>query len=186
MHKKGKRFSAVLFAEVVKEDTKQELIQSPWATLCLDADVVTLPNSIEHLLVQMQHDDKIAVTCGNIFPCSGQRGLVIRVQAIEYFLQNRLVKNAEALFGVVTCCPGAFLLMKFDAFFRNVTEKLSIDTESSNCFVRNAIDLGEDRHLTSLLLVHDSEWTSFIPAAGCTTAVPDSFSLLAKQRRRYD
>lgn len=184
--KKGKRFSALLFVELVKNDADTNFLEkNPWAALCLDADVVTLPCSIEHLVVQMQCDEKITATCGNISPSVNQRGLAVRVQAAEYFFQNRIVRNSEALFGVVTCCPGAFLLMQFAAFHKAATENFSIDTPSSSCLMQNALDLGEDRFLTSLLLIHESKWTSFIPAADCTTAVPDSFAALAKQRRRW-
>lgn len=183
--KKGKRFSAVLFAELVEDDKAKVCLKPPWAALCLDADVVTFPYSIEYLVLQLQKDEKITMTCGNILPSIDQTSVAARVQAAEYFLQNQVVKSSESLFGVVSCCPGAFLLIKFDAFQMIMESKFSKDTESSNCLVRNALDLGEDRFLTTLLLIQMSKWTSFMPAANCTTAVPDSFMTLAKQRRRW-
>lgn len=182
---KGKRFSALLFSDLVKNDGEKADLKKPWATICLDADVVTFPYSIENLVLQMLQDENITVTCGNILPSIDQTSLASRVQAAEYFLQNRIVKNAEALFGVVTCCPGAFLLMEFESFQKTVKAAFSIDTEASTCLMRNALDLGEDRFLTSLLLIHKSQWTSFLPASNCTTQVPDTFEALARQRRRW-
>ena len=183
--KQGKRFSALLFADLVKDDVMNGYLKMPWSTLCLDADVVTFPYSIESLVVQMLQKPNIGVTCGNLAPSLEQKSIASRVQAAEYFIHNRITKHAEALFGVVSHCPGAFLLMKFDSFRTTVTAAFSIDTKNSSCVVRNALDLGEDRFLTSLLLIHKSKWTSFLPAANCTTQVPDTFQALAIQRRRW-
>lgn len=182
---KGKRFSALLFSDLVRDDGESGNLRKAWATICLDADVVTFPYSIEHLVVQLLQNPNITVTCGNILPSVDQNSMASRIQSAEYFLQNRVVKNAEALFGVVTCCPGAFLLMEFESFRKTVQAAFSIDTEASSCLMRNALDLGEDRFLTSLLLIHKSKWTSFLPAANCTTQVPETFEALAKQRRRW-
>ena len=87
--RKGKRHSALLFANLVKDDENNGNIEKAWMALCLDGDVVTFPNSIEQLIIHILQDDSIIVTCGSIFPAVGQKSLASRVQAAEYFFQTR-------------------------------------------------------------------------------------------------
>lgn len=51
---------------------------------------------------------------------------------------------------------------------------------------KNLFNLGEDRYLTTLLLLKfDDMKLSFSPEATCHTVVPHTFSILLSQRRRW-
>jgi chitin synthase len=52
--------------------------------------------------------------------------------------------------------------------------------------MRNLLQLGEDRYLTTLMLSHfPSMKICFTPRAKCKTIVPDQWSVLLSQRRRW-
>mmetsp|Transcript_9374 Transcript_9374/g.16840 ORF Transcript_9374/g.16840 Transcript_9374/m.16840 type:complete len:96 (+) Transcript_9374:1611-1898(+) len=60
------------------------------------------------------------------------------------------------------------------------------DAEINSLHAKNLYHLGEDRMLTTLLLRHFPEMNlSFVPEATCQTVVPDTFSVLLSQRRRW-
>ena len=181
----GKRHSSVLFTKIVKNDELSGDI-NPWAALCLDSDVLAYPRSIERLVIDLMLDPNCAVTCGNMLPSAvKESSLCFHLQRAEYHVQNRVVKNAEALVGVVSCCPGAFMCIRFPVFDNALNSYVGLKLDADACFSRNCIDLGEDRYLTSILLTKLGEKTSFCSSAICTTEVPQKFLTLLKQRRRW-
>ena len=61
-------------------------------------------------------------------------------------------------------------------------EENSVDTLHK----KNLLSLGEDRYLTTLMLKHFPRFrTKFTSDAQCRTIVPDKFSVLLSQRRRW-
>jgi len=181
----GKRHSAVLFTKLVNDDYNRDVTAKPWAALCLDSDVVTYPHSIERLIVDLLLNPECAITCGNMVPSKNNMSLAVHLQKAEYHLQNRVVKNAEALFGCVSCCPGAFMCIKFSVFDNVLNIFVGQNLAPDACFLRNVIDLGEDRYLTSVMLTSLGEQTTFCMSALCSTEVPGDFLALITQRRRW-
>eukprot|EP00588_Corethron_pennatum_P012343 CAMPEP_0194270586 /NCGR_PEP_ID=MMETSP0169-20130528/4547_1 /TAXON_ID=218684 /ORGANISM="Corethron pennatum, Strain L29A3" /LENGTH=1608 /DNA_ID=CAMNT_0039012683 /DNA_START=49 /DNA_END=4875 /DNA_ORIENTATION=- len=181
----GKRHSAVLFTKLVNDDYHRDVTAKPWAALCLDSDVITYPHSIERLIVDLLLNPHCAITCGNMVPSKSNMSLAVHLQKAEYHLQNRVVKNAEALFGCVSCCPGAFMCIKFSVFDNVLNIFVGQNLAPDACFLRNVIDLGEDRYLTSVMLTSLGEQTTFCMSALCSTEVPGDFHALITQRRRW-
>ena len=61
----------------------------------------------------------------------------------------------------------------------------SEEVDKDDCFLKNLVDLGEDRFLTSLMLMRSQSQTSYVSNVRAYTACPDSFLALLHQRRRW-
>jgi chitin synthase len=101
-------------------------------------------------------------------------------------------KAFESVFGCVTCLPGCFTMYRLysddgrpllscdDVYQRYATNNVKTLHD------KNLYHLGEDRMLTTLLLRYFPDMRlSFVPEAYCYTIVPDKFSVLLSQRRRW-
>ena len=101
------------------------------------------------------------------------------------------------MFGGVTCLPGCFCLYRVklhkpnSSSFTPVLVNPDIVEEYSENSVqtlheKNLLLLGEDRFLTTLMLRQfPKRRLVFIPKAICHTVVPEKFSVLLSQRRRW-
>jgi chitin synthase len=101
-------------------------------------------------------------------------------------------KAFEAMFGCVTCLPGCFTMYRLAS--QEGQPLLSADyvynkystNKVETLHEKNLFHLGEDRYLTTLLLLKfDDMKLSFVPEATCHTVVPHTFSILLSQRRRW-
>lgn len=119
------------------------------------------------------------------------------IQVFEYFISHQLAKAFEAAFGGVTCLPGCFSMFRLKARKSSGDDwvpliiKPEIVKEYSQSVVttlhqKNLLLLGEDRFLTTILLrTFPNRKMMFLPQARCRTVVPDTFSMLLSQRRRW-
>lgn len=99
----------------------------------------------------------------------------------QYKSNQFLAKTGESFFGMVTCLPGAFCMIRPQAM-EMVLDKYLAGTVS--IFDRNKLDLGEDRTLTTLLL--QAGWcTTYVSTAVAKTEAPDTLEKIIRQRRRW-
>jgi chitin synthase len=104
-----------------------------------------------------------------------------------------MAKAFEALFGCVTCLPGCFSMYRIRNTLKNkpvIASNEIIKDYSENkvdtLHLKNLLELGEDRYLTTLMLTHFPYMkTSFNVDAKCLTVAPDRWSILLSQRRRW-
>ena len=160
--------------------------------LMVDADTEVMPDSLNRLIACTFHDSRIAGICGETKIANEKKSWVTMMQVYEYFISHHMAKAFESLFGSVTCLPGCFSMYRIRSV-KNVP--LLISNEVINdygvCNVdtlhgKNLLHLGEDRYLTTLILKHFPEYrTVFTADAKCFTIVPDQFSVLISQRRRW-
>ena len=100
-------------------------------------------------------------------------------------------KAFETMFGCVTCLPGCFTMYRLAAHGQPLLSADYVYNKYSTNKVetlheKNLFHLGEDRYLTTLLLLKfDDMKLSFVPKATCHTVVPNTFSVLLSQRRRW-
>ncbi|KAF8504120.1 glycosyltransferase family 2 protein [Gautieria morchelliformis] len=165
--------------------------------LMVDADTKVFPDSLRMLVNSMQHDHLIMGVCGETRIANKRQSWVTAIQVYEYFISHHLAKAFESVFGGVTCLPGCFSMYRLKA--RKATDddwvpilcKPEIVREYSQCEVttlhqKNLLLLGEDRFLTTILLrAFPNRKMMFLPQARCRTVVPDTFSVLLSQRRRW-
>lgn len=165
--------------------------------LMVDADTKVFPDSLKYLVNCMHHDQMIMGVCGETRIANKRQSWVTAIQVYEYFISHHLAKAFESVFGGVTCLPGCFSMFRLKARKASgddwvpLITKPEIVREYSQCEVttlhqKNLLLLGEDRFLTTCLLrTFPNRKMMFLPQAKCRTVVPDTFSVLLSQRRRW-
>jgi chitin synthase len=113
----------------------------------------------------------------------------------EYYISHHYAKAFESLFGMVTCLPGCFSMYRIkspkNGSWVPILANPDIILEYNQNIVttlheKNLLLLGEDRFLSTLMLrTFPSRQMMFVPQARCRTVVPDEFSVLLSQRRRW-
>ncbi|KAI0082019.1 hypothetical protein K474DRAFT_1586846 [Panus rudis PR-1116 ss-1] len=165
--------------------------------LMVDADTKVFPESLTYLVNCMHHDQMIMGVCGETRIANKRQSWVTAIQVFEYFISHHLAKAFESVFGGVSCLPGCFSMFRLKARKTSGDDwvpliiKPEIVKEYSQNVVttlhqKNLLLLGEDRFLTTILLrTFPNRKMMFLPQARCRTVVPDTFSVLLSQRRRW-
>jgi len=166
--------------------------------MMVDADTKVLPDSISYMVNAMRNDNRIMGLCGETRIANKTTSWVTCIQVFEYYISHHLSKAFESVFGGVTCLPGCFCMYRIKAPKDNEPNKwipilanVDIVEEYSENIVdtlhkKNLLLLGEDRFLSTLMLnTFPKRKMVFIPQAKCKTVVPDRFSVLLSQRRRW-
>lgn len=163
----------------------------------VDADTKVFPDSLRYLVNTMHNDQMIMGCCGETRIANKRQSWVTAIQVFEYFISHHLAKAFESVFGGVTCLPGCFSMFRLKGRKASGDDwipliiKPEIVKEYSQCEVttlhqKNLLLLGEDRFLTTCLLrTFPNRKMMFCPQARCRTVVPDTFSVLLSQRRRW-
>ncbi|ORZ32468.1 chitin synthase-domain-containing protein, partial [Catenaria anguillulae PL171] len=170
--------------------------------LMVDADTLVLPDSLGRMVAAFEDDDKVMGLCGETRIANKRKSWVTMIQVFEYYISHHLGKAFESIFGGVTCLPGCFCMYRIRApkagpdgekgkFFVPVLANPAIieaysQNEVNTLHEKNLLLLGEDRYLTTLMLrTFPKRKMIFVPRAVCKTEVPDRFSVLLSQRRRW-
>ncbi|KAI0200334.1 glycosyltransferase family 2 protein [Astrocystis sublimbata] len=166
------------------------------AVLMVDADTKIFPDSLTHMLCALVRDPDIMGLCGETKIANKKDSWVTAIQVFEYFISHHQAKSFESCFGGVTCLPGCFCMYRIKApkaqnFWVPILANPDIVEHYSENVVetlheKNLLLLGEDRYLTTLMLrTFPKRKQVFVPQAVCKTTVPDEFSVLLSQRRRW-
>ncbi|KAI4520184.1 glycosyltransferase family 2 protein [Schizophyllum commune Loenen D] len=165
--------------------------------LCVDADTKVFPDSLTRMTSCMVHDEEIMGLCGETKIANKADSFVTMMQVFEYYISHHMTKAFESMFGGVTCLPGCFSMYRIKApkgdtgYWVPILANPDIVEHYSENVVdtlhkKNLLLLGEDRYLTTLLLkTFPKRKNVFCPQAICKTVVPDTFSVLLSQRRRW-
>ncbi|KAF7321483.1 Glycosyltransferase family 2 protein [Mycena kentingensis (nom. inval.)] len=165
--------------------------------LMVDADTMVFPESLRHLVNCMHHDQMIMGVCGETRIANKRTSWVTAIQVFEYFISHHLAKAFESVFGGVSCLPGCFSMFRLKArkstgddwvplIIKPEIVKEYSQSEVTTLHQKNLLLLGEDRFLTTILLrTFPNRKMMFLPQARCRTVVPDTFSVLLSQRRRW-
>lgn len=198
-------FQRVLFADRFTELDfelfhKIHLLMNIWPDrfeLCLmvDADTMVKGDSLSYMVTAMQNDTTIMGLCGETKIANKTASWVTAIQVFEYYISHHLGKAFESVFGGVTCLPGCFCMYrikapKYDSWVPILANPEIIEEYNQNVVStlhqKNLLLLGEDRYLTTLMLrTYPKRQMVFVPQAQCKTVVPDTFSVLLSQRRRW-
>ncbi|VAW94112.1 hypothetical protein MNBD_GAMMA23-2174 [hydrothermal vent metagenome] len=136
----------------------------------LDADSHLALDSIETILLPFYMDSNIGAVGGDVRVANAEKGIVTRLQAIEYLKSISTGRTISSEMGILRIIAGAH-----GAFRRDVLERL------------HGWDVGPglDGDITLKIrklgfrVVHE-------PMAICYTNAPEKFRILAKQRFRWD
>jgi len=165
--------------------------------LMVDADTKVFPDSLTHMISAMVKDPEIMGLCGETKIANKRQSWVSMIQVFEYFISHHLSKSFESVFGGVTCLPGCFCMYRIKApkGGQNYWVPILANPDVVEHYSENVVDtlhkknlllLGEDRYLSTLMLkTFPKRKQVFVPQAVCKTTVPDKFSVLLSQRRRW-
>jgi len=165
--------------------------------LMVDADTKVFPDSLTHMVSAMIKDPEIMGLCGETKIANKRATWVSAIQVFEYFISHHLSKSFESVFGGVTCLPGCFCMyrIKTPKGGANYWVPILANPDVVEHYSENVVDtlhkknlllLGEDRYLSTLMLrTFPKRKQVFVPQAVCKTTVPESFSVLLSQRRRW-
>nr|BCA90171.1 chitin synthase D [Ogataea thermomethanolica (nom. inval.)] len=164
--------------------------------LMVDADTLVYPDSITHMNAEMVKNPDVMGLCGETKISNKAQSWVTAIQVFEYYISHHQSKAFESVFGTVTCLPGCFCMYRIKTpkdlnvwvpilANSDIVEKYSENVLDS-LHKKNLLLLGEDRYLSSLMLrTFPTRKQIFVPKAACKTIVPDNFSVLLSQRRRW-
>ncbi|CAO3673741.1 unnamed protein product [Umbelopsis ramanniana] len=167
------------------------------SVLMVDADTKIFPDSLSRLISCMAKDPEIAGLCGETKIGNKTDSWVSMMQVFEYYISHHQSKAFESIFGGVTCLPGCFCMYRIKApkgpngYWVPILANPDIVEHYSENVVdtlhkKNLLLLGEDRYLSTLMLrTFPKRKMIFVPQAVCKTVVPDTFSVLLSQRRRW-
>ncbi|KAH8603066.1 chitin synthase-domain-containing protein [Bisporella sp. PMI_857] len=165
--------------------------------LMVDADTKVFPDSLTHMVSAMVKDPEIMGLCGETKIANKRATWVSAIQVFEYFISHHLSKSFESVFGGVTCLPGCFCMYRIKApkGGQNYWVPILANPDVVEHYSENVVDtlhkknlllLGEDRYLSTLMLrTFPKRKQVFVPQAVCKTTVPEEFSVLLSQRRRW-
>lgn len=165
--------------------------------LMVDADTKVYPDSITHMVSAMVKDPEIMGLCGETKIANKRASWVSMIQVFEYFISHHLAKSFESIFGGVTCLPGCFCMYRIKApkGGQNYWVPILANPDVVEHYSENVVDtlhkknlllLGEDRYLSTLMLkTFPKRKQVFVPQGVCKTTVPEQFSVLLSQRRRW-
>ncbi|RUP48368.1 chitin synthase-domain-containing protein [Jimgerdemannia flammicorona] len=163
--------------------------------LMVDADTKVLPDSLTYMVAAMVNDITIMGLCGETRIANKRTSWVTGIQVFEYYISHHYAKAFESVFGGVTCLPGCFCMYRIKApkngawvpILANPDIVLEYNQNVvTTLHAKNLLLLGEDRFLSTLMLrTFPKRQMMFVPQARCKTVVPDSFSVLLSQRRRW-
>ncbi|KAI9755191.1 MAG: Chitin synthase 4 [Chaenotheca gracillima] len=165
--------------------------------LMVDADTKVFPDSLTHMISAMVKDPEIMGLCGETKIANKRASWVSMIQVFEYFISHHLSKSFESCFGGVTCLPGCFCMYRIKApkGGQNYWVPILANPDVVEHYSENVVDtlhkknlllLGEDRYLSTLMLkTFPKRKQVFVPQAVCKTTVPEKFSVLLSQRRRW-
>ncbi|KAG8625237.1 hypothetical protein KVT40_006988 [Elsinoe batatas] len=165
--------------------------------LMVDADTKVFPDCLTHMISTMVKDPEIMGLCGETKIANKRQSWVSMIQVFEYFISHHLSKSFESVFGGVTCLPGCFCMYRIKApkGGQNYWVPILANPDVVEHYSENVVDtlhkknlllLGEDRYLSTLMLrTFPKRKQVFVPQGVCKTTVPDKFSVLLSQRRRW-
>ncbi|KAI8889377.1 glycosyltransferase family 2 protein [Backusella circina FSU 941] len=163
--------------------------------LMVDADTKIYPDSLARMIACMSRDPLIMGLCGETKIANKADSWVTAIQVFEYYISHHMSKAFESIFGGVTCLPGCFCMYRIIAPKGNRYVPIFCASDIVEMYCENVVDtlhkknlllLGEDRYLTTLMLrTFPKRKMMFVPQAVCKTVVPDTFSVLLSQRRRW-
>ncbi len=143
----------------------------------IDSDSRVAPNAIRRITQYFAYPEVGAVS-GIADVDNKHVNVLTKMQAVRYFVAFNVVKAAEARYGAVTCCSGAFSAYRREAAEQAMPEWLE------QSFLGTKSTYGDDRSLTNHVLKW--EWTVlYAPDARAKTMVPERMRVFLRQQLRW-
>eukprot|EP00743_Colponemidia_sp_Colp-15_P010878 GILK01012046.1.p1 GENE.GILK01012046.1~~GILK01012046.1.p1 ORF type:complete len:781 (+),score=147.31 GILK01012046.1:216-2558(+) len=165
----------------------------PFALGFVDCDTNWIKGSLNSMAVFLGNEPNTAAVSGTIIlrnEC--WKNPLTTVQDFNYLVSQISTKEAEHFFGMVTCCPGAFSMMKVEPATDPDYVLPEMTKHAGTVEEKNRMELGEDRFWTTLLLERAFDQTtskntkvSYIKNAIAETDAPTDLVTYFLQQRRW-
>lgn len=142
----------------------------------MDSDSYLEPEGI-YRIVQPFADDDVGAVAGHTLVIIEPDNFISKMEAVRYFVSQRVMKAAESVFGTVSCCPGPFSAYRRSAMMSVLQPWLH------QTFLGTPATFGDDRSLTNFILPHYR--VLYHAAARCVTYVPRKWSVFFRQQLRW-
>jgi hyaluronan synthase len=142
----------------------------------IDSDSNVEPEGF-YRIVQPFADKRVGAVAGHTGVIVEEDNFLSKMEAVRYFVSQRVMKAAESVFNNVTCCPGPFSAYRRDAVMRVLPE-----WEMQRFFGTQAT-FGDDRSLTNFILRNYR--VVYHAGARCATYVPRQWKVFFKQQLRW-
>jgi len=144
--------------------------------VCIDSDSLVDKESVRYI-VQGFTDPSVGAVCGHAYVLDADSSALARMQEVRYYIAFKVMKAAEHVFSVVTCCSGCLAAYRKD-YVMDVLESW-LDQK----WINRPATFGDDRSLTNFMLrkyrvLYDSR-------AVVETAVPDTWMKFFRQQLRW-
>jgi hyaluronan synthase len=163
---KGKRHAMALGASKAKGNI----------VVFMDSDSLAEPEAF-YRIVQPFADKRVGAVAGHTLVIVEEDNPISKMEAVRYFVSQRVMKAAESLFGVVSCCPGPLSAYRRDAIMPILPEWLN------QTFLGTAATFGDDRSLTNFVL--RGFRVVYHAGARCATYVPRDWHVYFRQQLRW-
>ncbi len=142
----------------------------------IDSDTFLEPEAI-YRLVQPFSDVRVGAVAGHTNVIVEENNPISKMEAVRYFVSQRIMKAAESLFNVVTCCPGPL------SGYRKSAVLDVLDAWENQMFLGAKATFGDDRSLTNFILRNYR--VIYHAGARCATYVPSTMKVLIRQQLRW-
>jgi hyaluronan synthase len=142
----------------------------------IDSDTFLEEEAI-YRLVQPFADPRVAAVAGHTHMIVEKDNIISKMEAVRYFISQRVMKAAESVFNAVTCCPGPL------SGYRKSQVLPILDRWENQQFLGTPATFGDDRSLTNFVLRHNR--VVYHAGAGCWTYAPSTLPIFIKQQLRW-
>jgi hyaluronan synthase len=142
----------------------------------IDSDTYLNPDGLQKI-IQPFADPRVGAVAGHTLVIVEPKNFISKMEAIRYFVSQRVMKASESVFGAVGCCPGPF-----SAYRRSVVLKVLPDWLNQT-FLGTEATFGDDRSLTNCIL-RDYR-VVYHSGAKSATYVPDRWKVFFRQQLRW-
>jgi hyaluronan synthase len=128
-------------------------------------------------IVQPFADPKVGAVAGHCNAIITEDSFISKMEAVRYYVSQRILKASESVYWAVTCCPGPFSAYRRDAVMR------ILPAWRTQTFLGTEATFGDDRSLTNYIL-RDYR---VVYHAGAVTAtyVPATWTVFLRQQLRW-
>ena len=179
LHEKVPALKAIRFPEnrgkrhamaVGAEKARSEIL------VFIDSDTFLSPDGL-YQIIQPFADKRVGAVAGHTLVIVEPDNFISKMEAIRYFVSQRIMKAAESVFGAVGCCPGPF-----SAYRRSAVLKV-LPAWLNQTFLGTPATFGDDRSLTNCILRNYR--VMYHAGAKCATYVPNRWKMFFRQQLRW-
>lgn len=142
----------------------------------VDSDTFLFPNALRRIVCGFE-DRTLGAVAGHTEVENAGVNTLTALQDVRYYLSFKLMKTAESVFGMVTCCPGCL-----SAYRKEYLLEI-LDPWLNQMFLGAPATFGDDRSLTNYILKNYR--VIYNETAMCMTLVPETWKRYLTQQTRW-